>query len=116
TTLDEAWIWEVLDKYEPLPEPQTQSYLPLMRAANRLFEDEDFMGQVLAYARQFVPPHRAAGAVGRIKRAVQSGLEVGLESGLALERELQQLLFTGEDAREGLGAYLEKRPPVFSGR
>jgi len=41
TTLDEAWVWDVLEKYEPLDEPQTNSYLPLMRAANRLF-DNDF--------------------------------------------------------------------------
>jgi geranylgeranyl diphosphate synthase, type II len=39
TTLDESWVWDVLEKYEPLPEPQTSSYVPLMRAANGLFED-----------------------------------------------------------------------------
>ncbi|MFQ5731739.1 MAG: polyprenyl synthetase family protein [Planctomycetaceae bacterium] len=39
TTLDESWVWEVLEQYEPLPEPQTTSYVPLMRAANHLFED-----------------------------------------------------------------------------
>ncbi len=39
TKLDEAWVWDVLEQYEPLPEPQTTSYVPLMRAANQLFED-----------------------------------------------------------------------------
>ena len=38
TTLDEAWVWDVLDKYEPLPEKQTTSYVPLMRASSRMFE------------------------------------------------------------------------------
>ncbi len=38
TSLDEAWVWELLDKYEPLPEPQTASYLPIMRASNEMFE------------------------------------------------------------------------------
>ena len=28
TTLDEAWVWDVLDKYEPLPEKPTTSYVP----------------------------------------------------------------------------------------
>ena len=41
---------------------------------------------------------------GRIKRAVQAGVEQSLEAGLALERELQQQLFVSEDAREGLRA------------
>jgi geranylgeranyl pyrophosphate synthase len=40
TTLDEAWVWDVLDKYEPLPSKPTTSYVPLMRAAGRLFEDD----------------------------------------------------------------------------
>ena len=55
-------------------------------------------------------------AVGRIKRAVHAGAEVSLESGLALERELQQQLFLSEDAKEGIAAYVEKRAPVFKGR
>lgn len=37
TTLDEAWVWDVLDKYEPLPEKPTASYVPLMRASADMF-------------------------------------------------------------------------------
>ena len=40
TSLDESWVWEVLDKYEPLPSPETNSYVPLMRAGNKLFTDD----------------------------------------------------------------------------
>ena len=75
-----------------------------------------FLDQVQAYARQFCPPAKAARAVGRIKRSVQSGAEVPFESALAIERELQQQLFQGEDAKEGLAAYIEKRQPVFKAR
>src|ERR1700726_4559157 len=82
---------------------------------NQIFEPEDFAGQVHAYARQFCPPGRAAKAVGRIKRSVQSGAEVPFESGLAIERELQQQLFESKDAREGLDAYVGKRQPQFKG-
>jgi enoyl-CoA hydratase len=75
-----------------------------------------FLDAVLEYARQFTPPHKASRAVGRIKRAVQSGAEAGFGEGLALERELQQLLFESDDAREGIAANLGKRTPKFSGR
>lgn len=74
-----------------------------------------FLDAVTQYATTFTPPHKASRAVGRIKRAVQSGAEAGFAEGLALERELQQLLFESADAREGIAASLEKRQPKFSG-
>ncbi|MGB8770240.1 MAG: enoyl-CoA hydratase/isomerase family protein [Candidatus Korobacteraceae bacterium] len=83
---------------------------------NEILEGERFMERVLEYARQFCPPNKAAKAVGRIKRAVQTGWEIPIEAGLALERENQQLLFESGDATEGLAAYLEKRPAKFSGK
>ncbi len=83
---------------------------------NQLIETENFMSEVMEYARQFTLPNKAAMAVGRIKRAVQTGGELGLEHGLALERELQQQLFQSEDAKEGLTAYVEKRKPQFKGQ
>lgn len=86
---------------------------------NRLIDAEDdaaFMTAVLDYARSFCTPGRAALAVGNIKRAVQSGAEVTLEAGLALERELQAKLFASEDATEGIAAFTQKRKPEFRGR
>ncbi|HEX8817467.1 MAG TPA: enoyl-CoA hydratase/isomerase family protein [Terriglobales bacterium] len=83
---------------------------------NQIFGRDGFRETVLEYARQFCPPNKAAKAVGRIKRSVQSGWEIPIESGLALERENQQLLFESDDAKEGLAAYLEKRAPAFKGK
>ena len=87
-----------------------------MGIVNDIFDRENFMENVMDYARQFCPPNKASKAVGRIKRAVQSGWEVSLESGLAIERENQQLLFQSEDAKEGLNAYVDKRPATFKAR
>ena len=86
---------------------------------NQVFDSEtgaDFMKQVMDYARQFTTPNKAARAVGRIKRAVQTGAEIPFESALALERELQQQLFQSEDAKEGLDAYVNKRRAEFKGK
>ena len=83
---------------------------------NEVLEGDDFRAAALAYAKRLAPPARAGRAVGLIKRAVVSGLDAGLDVGLALERELQQQLFLSEDAKEGLAAYVEKRPPRWRGR
>lgn len=77
---------------------------------------DEFLDQVLAYAKQFTRPNKATFAVGNIKRSCQSGAELPLEQGLALERELQALLFNSQDAKEGLTAYVEKRQANFTGK
>jgi enoyl-CoA hydratase/carnithine racemase len=82
---------------------------------NRVLPAATFDADVLAYARSLCAPARAPLAAGAIKRAVQTGGALPLESGLALERELQLALFRSEDAREGLAAFVEKRKPAFKG-
>jgi enoyl-CoA hydratase len=79
-------------------------------------DHETFMRRIMSYAREFLPPQRASVAVGNIKRAVQSGGDMSLDQGLALERELQGELFSTHDAKEGIVAFTEKRAPVFRGR
>jgi enoyl-CoA hydratase/carnithine racemase len=74
-----------------------------------------FLEKVLEIARGYCAPAKASKAVGLIKRAVQSGAEAAFGEGLAIERELQQQLFQSEDAKEGLGAYNEKRKATFKG-
>lgn len=53
TTLDESWVWECLDKYEPLPSPITNGYVPLMRASNQMFESQ---------FEELLPPIRGTGS------------------------------------------------------
>ncbi len=49
-------------------------------------------------------------------RAVGEGLGTTLEEGLKLEAEEEVRLFSTEDAREGLSAFLQKRQPKFQDR
>ena len=85
---------------------------------NDLFEGtaDEFRAQITDYAKQFCTPNKAPMAVGHIKRSVQSGADLSLQDGLALERELQSLLFKSQDAKEGLAAYNEKRVAKFTNK
>ena len=81
---------------------------------NYVFPAATFAADVAKYAGALA--HGPARAVSLIKRSVIEGIEMPLTSGLALERELQNRLFVTEDAKEGLAAFVEKRPPAFKGR
>ena len=85
---------------------------------NDIFEGDaaNFREQVLTYAKQFTTPNKAPMAIGHIKRSVQTGMELPLNDALALERELQSLLFKSEDAKEGIAAYNEKRVAKFKNK
>jgi enoyl-CoA hydratase len=90
-----------------------------MGIVNEIYDAADrasFMAQVMEYAKKFTPPNAASKAIGNIKRAVQTGAELPFQDALAVERELQQLLFQSEDAKEGIAAYVEKRKPSFKAR
>lgn len=74
TSLDEAWIWEVLDKYEPMPNPRVTGYVSIMRSANRLF-DENFE-RLLPRVRSKTP-ETAASPLGRTEDVSYDWLKSG---------------------------------------
>jgi enoyl-CoA hydratase len=51
-----------------------------------------------------------------MKRSVHNGLEMPIETGLALEAAYFGLAFQTEDRLEGMNAFLEKRKPIFQGK
>ncbi len=55
-------------------------------------------------------------AIAQAKRAVEFGADADLRAASELERQAFALLFGSEDQREGMKAFLEKRPAVFKGR
>ncbi len=51
-----------------------------------------------------------------VKEMVNAAYETQLEQGIAFERRLFHGLFGTADQKEGMAAFIEKRPPVFTGR
>lgn len=80
---------------------------------SEIVPDGSTLDRALAIARMVasMPPL----AVLAIKEAVQLGQDVPLETALALERKAFVQLFDTQDQKEGMRAFLEKRPPRFKG-
>ncbi len=54
-------------------------------------------------------------ATEQIKEVILAGMDASLDSGLALERKANALLFASRDQKEGMNAFIEKRKPTFTG-
>ncbi len=78
---------------------------------NRLVPDHELFDTALAWARKFA--QQAPLALEAIKRASHQG---DLDDGIAAEKEAFASVFASEDAREGIGAFLQKRNPEFKGK
>ena len=50
------------------------------------------------------------------KEAVNRAFETTLSEGVRFERRLFHSTFATEDQKEGMAAFVEKRPPQFKGR
>src|ERR1700737_403464 len=100
---------ELLVTGKPL-DPKTAAALGVV---DRLVAPDRLLAEAIAFAATL-----AAGptlAIGEIKLVAKQGLEMPLESALALEREGIFRLFETADAKEGLSAFAEKRKPTFKG-
>lgn len=95
-------------------EPMTAAEAERAGLVARVVPDELVVDDALALAAQIAA--KAPLAVRIAKEAVNAAFEMPLDDGLAHERRLFYLLFASEDKREGMAAFLEKRPPHFTGR
>ena len=78
---------------------------------NRLVADHELFDTTLAWARKLAS--QAPVAVGQIKQVSGNG---DLDAGIEAEKDSFVQAFASEDAREGIGAFLQKRAPKFTGK
>ncbi|GAB2883308.1 enoyl-CoA hydratase/isomerase family protein [Nocardioides pacificus] len=83
---------------------------------DRVVPAAEVYDEALAWARQFVGA--ATYAVRAAKESIDQGLEVDLETGLAIERQQFAALFATEDRTIGMESFMEKGPgkATFVGR
>ena len=80
---------------------------------NKVSPPNNLMADVMATAKAIA--HKGRVALRAAKLAINSGLNVDLASGLAMENDAFALCLASADAREGTNAFLEKRKPEFKG-
>ncbi|OGP54391.1 MAG: hypothetical protein A2Y65_09360 [Deltaproteobacteria bacterium RBG_13_52_11] len=81
---------------------------------NRVVPVGELLNEARAFAQKFRTLPAFAVAVG--KAVLDTGINMGLKDALELERLGFSMLYSTEDQREGLKAFLEKRPPRFKGK
>ncbi len=81
---------------------------------NRIVKPEELLPEARKLAEKIAA--KAPVALAQAKLAIRHGMDVDLESGLRLEAESFAVAFSSEDAREGMRAFLEKRPAKFGGK
>ena len=95
-------------------EPVDAAAAERLGIANRVVPHDDLMARAMEWAGRLAQgPTRAYGL---IKRGVEHNLGVSFREGLEYEAFLQEIAGRTEDHREGVAAFLAKRPPTYSGR
>ncbi len=81
---------------------------------SRVVPAANCLDEALAVAAQIAS--FSAPSVMMLKEAVNRAYEAPLSEGLLFERRVFHALFATEDQKEGMRAFLEKRPPAFTHR
>ncbi len=79
--------------------------------ADKVVEPEQLMETAEALAQKIASNGNVAVALS--KQAINDGLQMDIDRGIEMEVALFALCFATEDQKEGMSAFLEKRPPNF---
>ena len=85
-----------------------------MGLASEIVPDAEVEKRAIDMARQIAALSPLA--IQQAKEAVLRGMDAALDTGLALETKAIQLLFSSQDQKEGMAAFIEKRKPKFQGK
>ena len=81
---------------------------------NAVYPAEELMNATMEMAKSFTK--NAPVAIKYVKASVDRGMQMDIDGGIALENELYAMCFATEDCKEGLSAFLEKRPAEFKNK
>ena len=81
---------------------------------NAVYPAGELMNAALEMAKSFT--RNAPVAIKYVKASVDRGMQMDIDGGIALENELYAMCFATEDCKEGLTAFLEKRPAEFKNK
>ena len=85
-----------------------------MGLVSEIVPDADVEKRAIDMARQIAALSPLA--IQQAKEVVLRGMDAVLDAGLALETKAIQLLFSSQDQKEGMAAFIEKRKPKFQGK
>lgn len=81
---------------------------------NKVVKPEELMDEVLSLANKIAALPRVAIKYNKV--AMNRGIEVDLDAGLEIEKNIFAMCFATEDQKEGMTAFIEKRKPVYKGK
>jgi enoyl-CoA hydratase len=81
---------------------------------NKVVAKDALLDEAKAWAKKLASKPRVA--VGLIKNAIDTGINMDLSSAITYENDCFTLTYVSEDGREGLAAFAEKRKPTFKGK
>ena len=82
--------------------------------ANHVYPADELMDKAMEMAEAFAK--NAQIAVRYSKACIDRGMETGIDEGIAMENELFAMCFATGDQKEGMKAFLEKRPASFENK